>query len=473
MLPSLLLWGAIASAEQPITYHETLAAAEEANVELAGARLALLQAEGSLLAARGTFDPSLTSTGFWSREFSLGFFESDTRRSGVSSGVAGFAPSGTTYSLSGSFNRTNSVYALSGQDSTQDLYSLGVDVSLTQELLKGHKMAYNLQNVTMAREAATVAELTVEKLRQDVLGEAAQAYWGWSYQVELHRIAQESVRVAEEAERVGRLRVEAGDLAPVESTRLEAALAEARANELEAGDAARQAADTVLLVTGRQPGQAILPATPPGNAPPALSLDLDAAIGVALAQNVDLAIVRAQLDAASSDLSLARHAVLPSLSATAGAGLTTYEDTLGDAAGGFATGAGQPNLSIVGEFSYPLGNRAARGDRDRTVAALHGARLDVEALERSLQMQVRQQARSLASSNRRIELADLQLRLAKETLEAEEALSDAGRAIQKDVLEARAEVERTKTEVAKARTDYRLAQVELMRLQGQLTKNAP
>ena len=54
-----------------------------------------------------------------------------------------------------------------------------------------------------------------------------------------------------------------------------------------------------------------------------------------------------------------------------------------------------------------------------------------------------------------------------------EALADVGRAIQKDVLEARTELDRSRADAAKARTDYRLAQVELLRLQGQLTEQTP
>ena len=94
--------------------------------------------------------------------------------------------------------------------------------------------------------------------------------------------------------------------------------------------------------------------------------------------------------------------------------------------------------------------------------------LTVRELERSIRSQVEQQVRALSTARRSVELADANHRLAEETLRAEEALAEVGRAIQKDVLEARTEVARTRAEAAKARTDYRLAQTELLRLQGQL-----
>ena len=70
-------------------------------------------------------------------------------------------------------------------------------------------------------------------------------------------------------------------------------------------------------------------------------------------------------------------------------------------------------------------------------------------------------------------LADANQALAEETLGAEEALATAGRTLQKDVLEARTEVARTKAEALNARTQYRLDQAFLLQLQGQLTDRVP
>jgi outer membrane protein TolC len=86
---------------------------------------------------------------------------------------------------------------------------------------------------------------------------------------------------------------------------------------------------------------------------------------------------------------------------------------------------------------------------------------------------VEDQVRTLESARQRMDLADANVRLAIETLEAEEALFEEGRGLQKDVLEARTQVTRARAEAAKARTDHRLAQTLLLKLQGQLTEEAP
>ena len=68
-----------------------------------------------------------------------------------------------------------------------------------------------------------------------------------------------------------------------------------------------------------------------------------------------------------------------------------------------------------------------------------------------------------------ITLADQEVALAEETLKAEEARANVGRAVQRDVLEARVAVFDAKLQAAKARSDRQLAWIELQLLQGTLT----
>jgi len=127
-----------------------------------------------------------------------------------------------------------------------------------------------------------------------------------------------------------------------------------------------------------------------------------------------------------------------------------------------------PNLSVGGVLSVPLGNHAARGERSRTLASMHSQEIALAEQERQIGAQVAQQVRVLNSAQQRVELTDINVRLAEETLTSEETLAEVGRAIQKDVLEARNSVESARAEAVKARTDYQLALIELKRLQGQL-----
>lgn len=477
-LPRLALgltWLALAAptahAERMIGYREALEAAEHANPSLVTAVLTRDQAEAGLAGARGIFDPDFSVTSGWNSDSQVQFIAgtpNNSRGSGwnVDGSVSGSLPTGTSYSLSGGLNWNDTTNEGFFGRTDQQLVIPRVRGSLTQQILKGHRLAYNTQNITRARTSLDQAEIALERARQQALSETAQAYWSWVYQVRVAEIAAQSVATAEEALRVGGLRVDAGELAPVERTRLQAALIQARSAQVDADNLARQAADQLLLAMGEATGQHVLPSTAVGEVPP-LHIDAAAAAEVAVAQNLDLAQARAVLEASRVDWTTARHATLPSLSATVAGGYGTVEDRKSDLRGT------NSDLSISGTFSVPIGNRAARGEARRSLYDVHAQELEVSQLERSIRAQVEQQVRVLEGARTQVELSDVNLRLAEETLVAEEALFEAGRAILKDVLEARTELDRSRGEVVRARKDYRLAQVELLRLQGQLDADVP
>jgi outer membrane protein TolC len=479
---ALALMG-VAAAERPVSYADALASAGENNPAVLGARYSASEAEAGWRAANGIYDPNYELGSTWTRSTSRGFFqgfpyESQSTQWSLDNGVNGSLPTGTSYGLDTSLDRNFAEYKTDfgglSDETLQDSWAANMSFTVTQQLLRGIRMQYNLQNVTLARRGMEVAGLTAEKARQDTLAAAAAAYWDWAYRVTLREIGHDSVEVAEEALRVGQLKVEVGELAPVEQTRLEAALVQAQAAALDAEQLELSARDTVLLLMGEDPGQDVMPSTPPGEV---VDLELDAkqVVEVALAQNLDVAVAKANLENARLREKNANHGRLPSLAAVASLGVNSQvEDdaTAGAAIGALATDP-LPWVSMGGTFQVPLGNRAARGTADQAKFVVFREETSVIQAERDVASRAGQQVTALQAGRRRTELADANLRLAEETLAAEEALADVGRAIQKDVLEARTEVDRARAESAKARTDYRQAQVELLRLQGTLTEEVP
>jgi outer membrane protein len=489
-----------AFASEPLTYAEVMRGSIDANPSLQRALLAADQSESDLGGATGQYDPNLELGSTWSRSVDRGFFQgfpfdSASTNTDFRTSVSGQVPTGTSYRVDGGLNRSLSDFTsnFGGFESRQitDTYRGNLGVSVTQQLLKGVRLKFNLQNVTRARQTWETAKLTAERTRQDTLAQAAASYWTWVYQVRLEEIARMSVAAAEEGLRVGELKVAAGELAPVEGTRLQAALVQAQSAALDADIGERTARDALLLQLGREPGESIHPATDAGSVPE-LDIDEAKAVEVALSQNLEVAVSRRTLELAEIEAKNARHGVLPSLAATASLGtgsqvgraLDENGDVIDNESQSFPQGgAGDalsnlfsdplPTYSLGGTFTVPLGNRAARSTRESTELGVQQRQSELLELERSIASQVQQQVRQLESARRKVELADANQRLAEQTLGAEEALAEAGRSIQKDVLEARTEVDRTRAEAAKARTDYRQAQVEMLRLQGQLTERVP
>jgi len=481
LLPILLLSmvPGLAAAERPITYAQALRAAAEANPTLMSAELSLEQADAGIRAAKSIYDPNLRLDGTWNPTsrtdgFFQGFsFEQESRGWDLLTGLSGQFGTGTSYAVDGSFNRNYSSFvsdfAGSSSESIQDAYSANMMFSLTQQLLKGHRFAYNVQNITQAESQRSIAELTLSQSYQQVLAETASAYWNWVYQVSLAEITAASVVVAEEALRVGEAKVEAGELAPVEGTRLRAAHVQAQSSALDTRNMLANASDTLLLLMGIESGEAIVPATSVGEIQP-VSLDIAQTVETALAQNQELGIARRRAEAAALNLRHARHGVLPTLSATATSGVRSQYETENEtvrAMAGLSDNA-YPWMAISSNLSVPLGNRAARSEMATASAELSMRRRELESTMRSVRSQVEEKVRTLSASQERIKLADAQLMLAEETLVAEEALVEAGRSIYKDLLEARNELASARGEKIKARIDHRIARVELLRLQGLL-----
>ncbi|MEM6926076.1 MAG: TolC family protein [Myxococcota bacterium] len=502
MIPLLGL-ALVAAAQEPVperavTYAEALRLSIVNNLSVTQARTSRDRAEGTLVGSQGQFDPFYSLDVNRGRSRTQGFaqgigvpFTTENNTWQVSNSLNTTLPTGTDVSVSTSTDNNQTTFlALGGNDDLEEdtpgfnAFTTRANVSFTQQLLRGVWFRFNVQNVTLARNSLDIAELELERQRQDALYQAAEAYWNWSFQYELWQIALESVRVAEEGLRVGQLQVESGQLAKVEATRLEAALVQAQQTAIDAENTAERAANAVLMVMGQSPDEPVIPATEPGEVPDLVDLDVEQAIEVAMQQNLDLRLAAMNLDQAELSLSFAKHGRLPTLTATATTGVASQrcpagsgnndcaEGNAASTFGGLFDDDRQPFWNVSGNFSVPLGNRAARGQQFEAEAQRTQREQELFAQERQVAAMVEEQVLTLRSARVQTELADANLRLAVEKLAAEEALDAAGRNLRRDVLEARTELDRAKANAAKARTDYRLAQAKLLQLQGQLDQAA-
>jgi len=489
----------IIDGSRAVTYGEALQLSLVNNVTVTQAVASRDVAEGGLVGSRGEFDPRYSLDVSRGRRTTQGFaaqfgfpFSNTSDTWNLTQSLSTSLPTGTDLSARVSTDKNLSEFLVFGELGGQAIpptrtnsTTTSASVSMTQQLLRGVWFRYNVQNVTQARSSLDIANVELEKQRQEALYQAAEAYWSWVYQYELWQISLESVQVAEEGLRVGRLQVDSGQLAKVEATRLEAALVQAQQAAIDAENAAERAANAVLMAMGQPPDQPVLPATPPGVVPDLVNLDAELAIEVAMAQNLDLRLARLQLDQADLSLTFAKHGRLPSLSVSGSAGRQSQrcppgfsgdecaEGTVASTYTGLFEEDRQPFWEVSGNFTVPLGNRAARGLVYEAEARRIQREQELEAQVRQVAASVEEQVLALRSARLQTELADANLRLAEETLDAEEALDTAGRNLRKDVLEARTELDRAKADAAKARTDYRLAQAQLLKLQGQLEEDVP
>ncbi len=456
-----------------LSYADALDRALHANPDLAGAGLDLDAAEGALLAARGVFEPTLdgslglrSSTSEGTAQF--GEYSAETRVQYDSATLSWLAPTGTTLGLGWSHDKSNFKYVIDTFDSELEdgQVSTRLEASVSQALLQGWRMSYNLQGVRQARQSRDAAEASLEATRQQTLADTAGAYWTlWAARRQVG-VLNQSLDVAREEQRVVRARVEAGALAQVEQLRVDALVVQAESDLVSARNAERAAADSLLVLLGEEPGQDVALASDPADPAP-VALDEDALVRTALENNPTLAALALAEAQAGEDLTNARHARLPELYASGSYALNGYEATFSEAVGEL-TSAALPEWGVGLTVSVPLGNKVDRGSLLASQASATSARLDRESYARALSASVRASARAIETARAKLGLASANLALAEQTLAAERALQEVGRAVQKDVLEAIQGLEAARATLESARADYAMAIVELERLKGSL-----
>ena len=296
----LLLLLSLTAFAEDLSYADALQQALDRNASVLGGQLSADGARGALLASRGTFDPELSGWLGYSanrseatREF--GDVLSSFNSLSADAEISQYLQTGTSLTLGLTTSQSRFRYELRDTglvvESDEPQWSTDLSLGLTQNLLEGFSRRYNLQGVRAAEQAVETASLSVLATRQQVLADTASAYWGLVLAQRLVTIAEQGLAVAEEERRIVLARVEAGSLAPIERTRVEAAVVQARSSLLEAQSAAAAAAEGLQVLLGDSPDGEVRAISEPAE-PSAIELD-DAAIAEeALRGNLDLQQLR-------------------------------------------------------------------------------------------------------------------------------------------------------------------------------------
>lgn len=465
----------LAAAAAPLSYTDALRIAAEKNPSVVQAEASVRAAEAGILSASAPFGPTLSASGStWgstSESAVFGTQEAFARSTGWFSEarLAETLPTGTT--LSAALENSSTRYEefdLEGFDigATDATFQSKLSLSVSQSLLQGVWLRYNLQGVRQATTARDTASITAESRRQQAIADTASAYWNLYYQRQLVTIAEQGLRLSQEQARVVGALVTDGRLAAVERTRIDALVAESERGLLSARSAAASAEDRLLTLLGDRPGSALELTTTP-SAPPGVDLDEAAVIEAVFAGNLDLRALDLQAEEAALRLRDARHARLPELGVNAGIDLSGYEPSL-SASLQEMTSADLRGWNVGASLSLPLLDRADRGSAAAAEADLVRITSEKESLSLTLELQARAQVRSIEDAQQRVSLAKLQLRLAEETFAAEQARFREGRTLQKDLIAASRDLDAARIEVERSLTDYQVAVVELERLKGGL-----
>jgi outer membrane protein TolC len=401
--------------------------------------------------SRGAYAPVFTTTLGRSRNVTpptntlLGASGVDVQDWFSSTGIRQRLPWGAgTWSVSWDTARTTTNSPISSFD--PNLQS-GVQLAFSQPLLKDRTIDAARQQYIIAKRNRDSSELRFRETVVQTVAAVKQAYWTLKATLANINVQQRSLELAQELARQNRIRVEAGQIPPLDLVQAEAEVAQRRENVIQARTAAEDAEDRLRRLIAD-------PADPsfwsrrldPVEEPPALTsvADVDAAVARALEGRYDLARAAHDLENAKTTVEYFGNQRLPDVrleTSYRGNGLAGTEllrtggfpgIITGTRSTGFGDALGQafspdyPTWSVGVTVSYPLGRSyeqasAARAEIERQQAAARIASLRLDAAEA-----VRQAARQVRSAVERVDAAQAGATLAERRFADEQRRYDAG-----------------------------------------------
>jgi outer membrane protein TolC len=384
-------------------------------------------------------------------------------------GASSPAGSGAEAGLSLSFATGTSVSASLGAG--WDSVSARYDVEVTQALLAGGRLAANLARVRQARLDAMASEHELRGFTEALVADAQKAYWDHYLALRQREIYRESLALAERQLEESRVRVQVGQIAPIELAAPRAELT-SRREALREGEKRVETTRLALLLRIAPPGASMdapvrLADSP---APPGGPLEDQAGhVALGLRRRPELLQARLELERGELEVTRTRSGLLPRLDAFVGLGGTDYAAAF---AGTFPAAAEASSLSAGLRLQLALGNRGAKARAERARLGRAQAEESLRALERTVEVDVRSAWLEAVFAAERVPTSAELRGLQEEKLTAETEKFRTGSSTTFLVAQAQRDLLASQLAEAQAAVGYLLAFVSLYRLEGSLLERS-
>jgi outer membrane protein len=492
---ALLISNAAAAQPEPrqtlrLTLADAVQRAVERNPDLAIVRLDTEVEAARVGEARGAYAPVFSTTLGRSRNVTpptnvlVGDTGADVKDWFSTTGVRQRLPWGAgTWSVSWDAARTTTNSLISSVD--PNLQS-GVEVAFSQPLLRDRKIDASRQQVIVAARNHDNAELRLRESAVQTTAAVKRAYWALKATIANVGVQERSLQLAQELARQNRIRVDAGQIPPLDFVQAEAEVAQRREGLIQARTTAEDAEDRLRRLIMNPDDDAFWAVSlEPVDEPSELTLvpDQKGAVAKALGGRIDLARARTDLAIAKTNVDFLGNQRLPDVRLEAsyrGSGLAgteflrtggfpglvtgTRNRSFGDALGQAFT-PDYPTWSLGVTVSYPLGHSYedashARAEVERQQAGQRIASLRLDAAE-----SVRQAARQVRSTAERVEAARAGAALADERQTDEQRRYDAGLSTTFLVTQAQRDLLQAQVSLLQATLDHQSAVVDFEAVQ--------
>jgi outer membrane protein TolC len=434
-----------------LTLADAVARAIEHNPDLAIVRLDTEVEAARVGESRGAFVPVFSTLAGHSRTVTppttalLGDTGVDVKDWFSSTGVRQRVPWGAgTWSISWDTARTTTNNPFSSFD--PNLQS-GLQLAYSQPLLRDRRIDQSRAQYIVAKRNRDNSELRFRESVVQTVATVKQAYWTLEATIANVDVQQRSLELAQELARQNKLRVDAGQIPPLDLVQSEAEIAQRRENLIEAKATAGDAEDRLRrLIMDPSDDRFWKTHLDPTEPPPPLqsTIDVDTAVARAVAERSDLTRAQHDLENAKTNVDLSRNQILPDIrvetsyrgNGLAGRQLVRTGDFPGTVTGtldrSFGTALSQafgtdyPAWSFGVTVSYPLGRSYEEASLARAEVERRQAEQRIASLRLDTAEAVRRAGRQVQSTAERVDAARAGATLAEQRYKDEQRRYDVG-----------------------------------------------
>jgi outer membrane protein TolC len=398
--------------------------------------------------------------------------------------VQQLAPWGGTFTLGTTGGRfsTNSSFA-----SVNPSFSAGLSMTMSQPLLRNFGMTATKWQISIARNSRDATYQQFVRSIQTGVNSVEQAYWDLVYAFQNLEVKKESLRIAKDLNRITKIKIDVGSLAPIDITQTEVGIATAEQDIITAEQQIGDSQDSLRRLINIDLAHLNVPIIPTDEVRevPA-TIDVEAGTRAAIIHRPEVVTQTYLADSDRVRYEYWSNQVLPSVNllgsfGTLGQGGTFYFSPCAIPNDPRCTDPNNPpppviiadnglgnaydqtlnrnfrNWSIGLSISYPIFNRYAKGQRGAAHYSLEASRALLTTTQQNVVVEVRAAARAIDTALRQIVAAGKGRELAEKNLDAEKKKFDNGMTTSFQVNQIQLDLSSARTRELQALVIYRKA----------------
>lgn len=448
----------------------------------------------SVSAAREKFYPSL-SMDFSKRDTVSASFsfldargaETATVTDNYSARINQMVPTGGTFSVSMDGYKTDSNRT---GTTINPRYGTTLTFSFSQPLLRNFGTKITRRDIIVAQNNYETTRAQFKDALINTVYSIEEAYWNLKYNIELLKVRQQSLKLAEDLLEKNKRSVEVGTMAPIEILTAESEVATRKADIIAVQSQIKNYEDqlkTLLNLIEEDPDIDSVRINPTDSPDFEFrEVDLQKAIGTALQNRADLAVTKISIDTRQLNLSYARNQMLPDLSLQASywsPGVSgdqiLYQNNNplsgvivgvipGGVSGAFKDTVGfkYQNWNVSLSLNIPLSNFLSKATYSQAKVNLEQTLLQLKNQEQQAILEVKNAVRTMQSDFQQVEAYRAARELAERKMVAEEEKLKVGLTTNYLVLLNQREYRNAQVMELRSIIDYNLSQARLNRALG-------